>query len=174
MAVQGRARHRGLLIARIAIVGNSGSGKSTLAARLSAGQIEAILDLDTIVWEPGQPGVLRDAKLAREDLHAFCRSNQDWIIEGCYGDLIEETFAYRPELIFLDPGLERCLSNCRSRPWETHKYASKEEQDSRLAFLLQWVADYYTREGDMSLAGHEALFQRYDGPKQLITHFDHQ
>jgi adenylate kinase family enzyme len=157
---------------RIAIVGNSGSGKSTLARRLSAGQINAILDLDTIVWEPGQVGVLRDGNRVVRDLHTFCESSDNWIVEGCYGNLIEATFAYRPELIFLDPGLQRCLSNCRSRPWETHKYASREEQDTKLPFLLQWVADYYTREGDMSLAGHEALFQRYDGPKRWLAERD--
>ena len=161
-----------ILTLRIAIVGNSGSGKSTLAGQLSAGKIDAILDLDTIVWEPGQPGIMRDGALALRDLHTFCESSDNWIVEGCYGNLIEATFAYRPELIFLDPGLQRCLSNCRSRPWETHKYASREEQDTKLPFLLQWVADYYTREGDMSLAGHEALFRRYDGPKRLLAGHD--
>jgi adenylate kinase family enzyme len=154
---------------RIAIVGNSGSGKSTLARRLASGKAVAILDLDTIVWEPAQVAALRDHDLALADLHAFCRTHEDWIVEGCYGNLIEATFAYGPELVWLDPGLERCLSNCRARPWETHKYASKKEQDSKLDFLLHWVADYYTRDGDMSRAGHEALYGRYGGPKRLLT-----
>ncbi len=41
---------------RIAILGNSGSGKSTLARRLAAEAFAAVLDLDTVAWEPGEIG----------------------------------------------------------------------------------------------------------------------
>lgn len=37
---------------RIAILGNSGSGKSTLARWLAARAGAALLDLDTVAWEP--------------------------------------------------------------------------------------------------------------------------
>lgn len=158
---------------RIAILGNAGSGKSTLARHLASGQASGqsvdILDLDTIVWEPGQIAVARDVDLALADLRGFCQSHEHWIVEGCYGNLIEASLEYEPQLVFLNPGLEACVSNCRSRPWEPHKYASKEEQDSKLAFLLQWVADYYTRDGDLSLAGHKDVYERYRGPKRLVT-----
>ena len=45
---------------RIAILGNSGSGKSTLANWLAESADLAVLDLDTVAWEPGppDPGVL--------------------------------------------------------------------------------------------------------------------
>jgi adenylate kinase family enzyme len=152
---------------RIAILGNSGSGKSTLAGRLATGQTVDTLDLDTIVWEPAQIAVPREFDLVIADLRRFCDSRERWIVEGCYGNLIEVTLAYEPELILLDPGLEQCLSNCRARPWEQHKYQSKEDQDSKLAFLLEWVADYYSRDGDMSLAGHKDVYERYRGPKRL-------
>ena len=154
---------------RVAIIGNSGSGKSTLAGQLSAGQVVHTLDLDTIAWEPAQIAVPRDVNLALSDLRAFCESREHWIVEGCYGNFIEASLAYRPELIFLNPGLEQCLLNCRARPWQERKYSSKQEQDSKLAYLLQWVTDYYTRDGDMSLAAHEDLFERYRGPKRMLT-----
>ena len=48
--------------------------------------------------------------------------------------------------------------NCRSRPFEPHKYATAAEQDAHLELLLGWVRDYYTRDGDLSLAAHQALF----------------
>src|SRR4051812_33820196 len=133
---------------RVAIIGNSGSGKSTLAGQLSAGHMAHILDLDTIAWEPAQIVVRRELNLALSDLRTFCESREHWTVEGCYGNLIEASLAYGPELIFLNPGLEQCLLNCRARPWEEHKYPSKQEQDSKLAFLLQWVTGYYTRDGD--------------------------
>ena len=89
--------------------------------------------------------------------------------KGCYAELARAALAYSPLLLFLDPGVEACLENCRSRPWEPHKYASKREQDERLAFLLDWVRDYDARDGDLSRAAHERLFGAYDGPKQRVT-----
>jgi len=156
---------------KTAIIGNSGSGKSTLARQLAASSGAAVLDLDTVYWLPGQaverPSAERVA-LVRE----FCQSNPSWIVEGCYADLIEAALPFGPELIFLDPGLDVCLARCRSRPFEPHKFASKEDQDRHLAFLLEWVAGYYQRDDTMSLAAHRALFERYAGPKRRITEPD--
>jgi len=42
---------------RIVIIGNSGSGKSTAAKALAARHSLAQLELDSIVWEPGQVAV---------------------------------------------------------------------------------------------------------------------
>jgi adenylate kinase family enzyme len=154
---------------RIAIIGNSGSGKSTLAKTLAEGRAIPTLDLDTIYWEPGQVAVERPVPARIADLQSYCARHDAWIIEGCYADLVEAAFPWRPELILLNPGLEQCLLNCRRRPFEPHKYASPEEQDRYLSFLLQWVQDYFIRTGPMSLQGHLDLFARYDGPKREIT-----
>ena len=153
---------------KIAILGNSGSGKSTLARHLAAGSGVTILDLDLVFWLPGQP-VERPVDERRAEIERFCRQHDSWIIEGCYGDLIEASFPWQPELVFLDPGPEVCLANCRNRPHEPHKYRTKEDQDARLAFLLQWVEDYYARNGPMSHQEHQALFDHYPGPKRRIT-----
>jgi len=154
---------------RVAILGNSGSGKTTFAQTLahSAAGV-AVLDLDTIVWTPGQIAVRRPDEAIRADLESLCAPRDAWIIEGCYGDVIEAALRWRPELVFLNPGEEACLRNCRSRPWEPHKYASKAQQDEKLAFLLEWVREYYRRDGDLSLRGHRRVFDRYDGPKREV------
>jgi len=154
---------------RIAIVGNSGSGKSTLAARLAGDTEILVLDLDTVAWEPKKIAVPRAAGEAAADVRTFCNANEHWIVEGCYASLIESALEFEPQLLVLEPGLEQCLSNCRARPWEPHKYASKEEQDEHLAFLLEWVAEYYSRDDDMSLAAHQRVFEGYDGPKQWLS-----
>lgn len=154
---------------RIAILGNSGSGKSTLARTLAhaSGLAVALLDLDTIAWDPGV--VPRPRERAFAELDAFCTSAEHWIIEGCYGDLIDHALAlHRPELILLEPGRDACLAHCRARPFEPHKYASKAEQDAKLEFLLGWVADYYVRDGHMSANRHAAIFAAYDGPKRRL------
>lgn len=154
---------------RIAIVGNSGSGKSTLAGRLATDTDIPVLDLDTVAWEAAKTAVPRAADEAAADVHTFCNASRRWIIEGCYAHLIESALKFKPQLLVLDPGLQQCLSNCRTRPWEPHKYASMEEQDEHLAFLLGWVAGYYERDDDMSLAAHKLVFEGYDGPKQWLS-----
>jgi adenylate kinase family enzyme len=154
---------------RIAILGNSGSGKSTLAKWLATQYGAPVLDLDTVAWEPGQIGVPRAPAAARSDVLKFCESGRDWVVEGCYAHLVEAALASGAHLVFLNPGMAQCVANCRSRPWEQHKYASSAEQDKHLSFLLTWVGEYYTRQGDMSLEGHRALFDAYQGPKLELT-----
>jgi len=153
---------------RIAIIGNSGSGKSTLSQTISREHGWRRLDLDTVAWEPQKIAVPRESADAQADVERFCTAGLDWIVEGCYSELIALSLRYSPLLIFLDPGLDRCLANCRERPWEPHKFRSQSEQDEKLPFLLNWVRDYYTRGGSMSLEAHESLFDTYVGPKHRL------
>lgn len=150
---------------RVAILGNSGSGKSTLANWLARSANLAVLDLDSVAWEPDQPAVARSSALAEADVAKFCTTHSRWVLEGCYANLIEAAFQLQPLLIFLNPGLESCAAHCRNRPWEPHKYTSKQEQDANLQFLLSWVAEYYTRDGPLSLGAHRAVFDMYPGRK---------
>jgi adenylate kinase family enzyme len=154
---------------RIAILGNSGSGKSTLAAWLSSRSGAVQLDLDTIAWVPGKTAVARPAEDALADVHSFCSGNSQWIVEGCYTSLIERALLLRPLLLFLNPGVEHCIANCQARPWEPHKYRTKQEQDERLGYLLAWVREYWSRDGEMSLAAHRSCFDSYTGRKQEVT-----
>ncbi len=163
--------------ARYAIFGNSGSGKSTLAKRLHTSTGATILDLDTIYWAPQGSGghdipsplPIRDV-LA--DLDRFLAANTSWIIEGCYGELIEHALSRHPVLLLVDPGMDTCLRNCREREWESHKYASKADQDAKLATLLEWVRAYEDRTDTMSRAYHERVFGSYDGEKVRVKSSD--
>lgn len=150
---------------RFAILGNSGSGKSTLARWLAESADLAVLDLDSVAWEPNRPAIQRPVAHAEADVVAFCAHHARWVVEGCYGNLIDAVLPFQPLLVFLNPGLEGCTANCLDRPWEPHKYSSKQDQDANLAFLLSWVADYYTRDGPMSLQAHRAVFAGYTGRK---------
>ncbi|WP_269531959.1 hypothetical protein [Chitinimonas sp. BJYL2] len=155
---------------QFAILGNAGSGKSTLANWLAATANVSALDLDSVAWEPDQPAVARPNALAEADVSTFCATHTGWVVEGCYGNLIEAALAFQPLLVFLNPGLARCTVHCQNRSWEPHKYPSKQEQDANLPFLLSWVAEYYTRDGSMSLAAHKAIFDKYAGPKVELQH----
>ena len=154
---------------RIAILGNAGSGKSTLAKSLARTQGMPLLDLDTLVWEPDLVAVERPDAIVFADLAQFCRESDDWVIDGCYGDLVDAVLPHAPLVIFLEPGQDVCIANCRKRPWEPHKYRTKQEQDDHLEHLLGWVRSYYDLDGSMSLAGHYAVFDAYAGPKRLVT-----
>jgi adenylate kinase family enzyme len=150
---------------RVAILGNSGSGKSTLAHWLGQRAAAAILDLDTVAWHPSWVAVARPSELARADVRTFCAAHDDWVVEGCYASLVAVALEFDPVLVLLDPGEAQCIANCRARPFEPHKYASRQEQDERLEFLLAWAREYYTRDGDLSLAAHRASFEGSCGRK---------
>ena len=76
--------------------------------------------------------------------------------------------AFRRLISILFTG-SRIRAASRARPWEPHKCASKAEQNAKLAFLLEWVRDYYRRDGELSLTGHRALFSAYAGPKREVV-----
>ena len=152
---------------RVLVFGNSGSGKSRLSQRLAAKNRLRVLDLDTVVWSP--VAVFRPDHEIIAELLRFVQTNTSWIIEGCYGRWMEHLLPHATEMVFMNPGEAACLSNCLARPWEAHKYASKEEQDAKLALLLDWVCRYYARSDHMSLQAHRRLFDSYNGNKREIT-----
>lgn len=154
---------------KIVIIGNSGSGKSTMALALSREHGLTHLDLDTLAWEPVIPPRRRLLTASLEAMAPFFAANENWVVEGCYADLIEAALARCSRLIFLNPGIEACVSNCRTRPWEPHKYSSPEAQNENLKMLLRWVRDYETRQDEFSLASHRRLFTGFQGEKIEIT-----
>lgn len=98
---------------RVLIFGNSGSGKSTHAQALAAREGIPHLDLDSIVWEPNLIAVLRPAAAIQQSLADFLAAHDTWVIEGCYGELVEASARHATELVFLNPGLDACLAQGR-------------------------------------------------------------
>ncbi len=89
-------------MARIVVFGNSGSGKSTLAMKLSARSNQAHLDLDTIAWKPESPP--QRMAIAESELRIlkFTDQNANWVIEGCYSDLLKIVTPIADEILFLN------------------------------------------------------------------------
>jgi adenylate kinase family enzyme len=154
---------------RIIIFGNSGSGKSSFAKQLATEHGLTYLDLDSIVWEPGKIAVQRASDAIAASLDAFLAENEHWVLEGCYGELVQTASSQCTELVFLNPGLETCLAHNRRRPWEPHKYASKEAQDAMLENLQAWVTSYYAREDQWSCRAHRKIFDDFTGQKSEHT-----
>ena len=157
---------------KIVIFGNSGAGKSTLARQLSEKENLPHFDLDTIAWKPTIPPERLPVAESQQAIDSFLADNPAWVIEGCYSDLLELVMPEASEIIFLNVPVETCLTNARNRPWEPHKYPSKEAQDANLDMLLNWITEYTVRSDTFSKQSHEALFKRYNGKKTMYTKND--
>jgi adenylate kinase family enzyme len=154
---------------RFVIFGNSGAGKSTLARQLVRERSLAHLDLDTLAWQPHPPPTRRPLAESLADIDRFTAENEGWVAEGAYASLIEPLLPRCTELIFMNPGVETCVRNCRARPWEPHKYTSREEQERNLAMLVDWVRAYETRNDEFSLQSHRRLYNSFAGKKREIA-----
>ena len=150
---------------RILMFGNSGSGKSTLAKAYCSKYGLAHLDLDSLAWEETSPPVRKPLSKSDIGIQAFLASNNAWVIEGCYSDLLALAAVHANELVFLNTGVEQSIANCRNRPWEPHKYPSKKAQDENLTMLIEWVKQYPERDDEFSLKSHRALYEGFAGSK---------
>lgn len=168
---------------KIIIFGNSGSGKSTLAKKLSAENKLAHLDLDTLAWLPTTPPQRKSITDSAKAIAIFTQKYENWVIEGCYSDLLELLVAKLSvdrlkscvkftanEMVFLDLSIDTCVKNAEQRPWEPHKYPSKQAQDQNLEMLTDWIKNYDTRTDSFSKKAHQTLYESFEGKKTRITH----
>lgn len=152
---------------RIILLGNAGAGKTTMARRIIAGRNIPRLSLDEIAWGEGTERKSMEESL--RELRRFIESNDQWIIEGCYGDLVEAALPYCTELRFLNPGVETCVEHCRRRPWEPEKYPALADQQGMLEPLILWVREYADRDDEYGLKRHRQIFDNFPGPKREYT-----
>lgn len=167
---------------KIIVFGNSGSGKSTLAKKIAAEKGIAHLDLDTTAWLATSPPQRKSLLASSIEIDSFTQKHSNWIIEGCYSDLLElltlhasdknvtdKSKILASEIIFLDLSVENCILNAQSRPWEPHKYPSKQAQDDNLAMLIDWIKAYETRTDTFSKQAHQKLYDNFAGKKSIIN-----
>lgn len=148
---------------KLVIMGNAGSGKTTLARRLAREGEVPILCLDSIAWEQGVTRKPLAESIAL--LNAFIGAHGEWIVEGCYGDLIEVALPHCDELIFLHPGVEVCVARSRNRPFEPNKFASPADQRVMLERLIDWIRDYEVREDEFGRQRHRRIYEGFTGRK---------
>jgi len=156
-------------LSKIVIFGNSGSGKSTLAKQLSLSDDLAHLDLDTIAWKPCLPPERLPISESSITISEFFKTHDSWVIEGCYSDLLALVIYKADEVIFLNLPISSCIENAKNRPWEPHKYESREAQDENLAMLIEWISEYNLRDDTFSQLAHENIFTKFTGKKTMRT-----
>jgi hypothetical protein len=127
------------------------------------------LDLDTIAWESATPPVRKSTDESNKELLQFITANDSWIVEGCYADLLELAMPFCNELIFMNLPIDACITNAKNRPWESHKYESKEKQDANLPMLIDWISQYDQRSDVFSEQSHRALYEKFTGKKTMYV-----
>ena len=73
------------------------------------------------------------------------------------------------EVIFLNLPVSTCVANAKNRPWEPHKYKSKEAQEENLDMLIYWISQYTSRNDTFSKVAHEQLFEEFQGKKTMYV-----
>jgi adenylate kinase family enzyme len=150
-------------MSRILVYGNSGTGKTTFARRKAEALKLAYLDLDNVAW--ASPAVRENEQTSLDAIKQFIFENSEWVIEGCYGKIIQALLEECTELHFMNPGIEVSLRNNSSRDWEPHKYASMAQQEAQFEKLQQWVAEYEKRDDEFSYEFHRMIFSGFGGKK---------
>lgn len=102
-------------------------------------------------------------------IESFLKRNCDWVIEGCYTDLLDLVTAQSDEIIYINLGVDDCIANARKRPWEPHKYKTRSAQDANLPMLIAWIAQYPARKDTFSQRAHTKLYEGYAGRKRMYT-----
>jgi adenylate kinase family enzyme len=156
-------------LSKVVIFGNSGSGKSILATELALKNKLAHLDLDTIAWKASETPERQTILESSKSINDFLIAQNNWVIEGCYADLLAIVTPKADQVIFLNLPVSACVANAKNRPWEPHKYKSKEAQDENLDMLIDWVSQYTSRNDTFSKVAHEKLFEEFQGKKIMYV-----
>lgn len=159
---------------KLLIFGNSGSGKSTLALNLHQDVGLSHLDLDGLAWEPTSPPTRKPLEESASNILSFISASENWVIEGCYSDLLTIALPHANEIIFLNLPIEDCIENAKNRPWEPHKYETKAAQDANLNMLIEWISEYRKRDDTFSESAHLEIYNGFDGKKSMYTSNRHE
>ncbi|MGV0911389.1 AAA family ATPase [Martelella sp. FOR1707] len=147
---------------RTLIMGNGGSGKTWLAVRLADAFSLKAVHFDDLHWEPNRYGVARDRALRDADVHAASLEDE-WVMEGVYGQLINIVFRRVTTLIWLDLPEAACIKNVKDRGIQ-----GGESEDS-FSSLISWIAEYRSRKNNWnSYDAHQKFFEFHSGPKFLL------
>ncbi|RDH46356.1 hypothetical protein [Zooshikella ganghwensis] len=142
---------------RIVVIGNGGSGKSFLSGEIAKANGNKLISLDDLFWEPEGFNTKRPKEIVRRDIELL-KVKSIWVVEGVFGALAEAFMPYSDLVIFLDVPWEVCKASILSR-------IRQGQTEDSLKRLIDWCAEYYTRESKNSHSFHYALYECFNGDK---------
>jgi adenylate kinase family enzyme len=149
---------------RTVVVGNSGSGKTWLARRLAEKVGSSVVHLDEIFWLPSGFNEKRDPSDVSR-LIDVRRAEEQWIVEGVYGNLAKQFLPSALTLVWLDLPWSVCKQRLELRGSESKAHMEREQSVQGLQELIHWAEDYWSRHGASSQAAHLALFETFQGQR---------
>ena len=126
-----------------------------------ATQVGKVYHLSLPAWLPGSY-MIRDFAKNIVEISAQSETQQNSENKADMGN-------YATNIIFLDLSISQCIINAKNRPWEPHKYSSKQAQDDNLDMLITWIKDYDTRVDTFSKHAHQKFYENFQGTKKHIT-----
>jgi adenylate kinase family enzyme/ADP-ribose pyrophosphatase YjhB (NUDIX family) len=159
-------------MSKICILGNSGSGKSYLAKKIGLSYPDSTLVfLDNVYFLPERNetgSLVRRSDDEKTQLIQSIKVNNNWIVEGVFGELIEKFIGQSDDviLLFLDIDWDICRQRIIQRPNNIEGVVDTPESISK---LLKYGEGYFTRTDKRSHSGHLDIFDSYKGSKLRIT-----
>jgi len=147
---------------RVVIIGNSGSGKSHLARQLFSKLGTDVIHLDQHFWEPGGFNKKRPTEVVQAEIRRLSQ-NENWIMEGVFGDLAAIALENATALIFLNKTWDECKAALLDRGSESSKQLDPVSAEESFQELMTWAEGYTQRENSRSLKGHVRLFADFNG-----------
>lgn len=151
---------------RILIIGNSGSGKTYLAKSLSTNLNLNLIHFDEYFWEPGGFNKKRPIDVVLKEIEALSK-NENWVMEGVFGNLAEIAIPNATTLIFLDKKWDECESALLERGPGAKNNDERIAEDNFKELVL-WAKEYWKRENSCSHTKHLKLYSEFKGNKFCI------
>ena len=148
---------------RVAVVGSGGAGKSTFARAL--GRITR-LPVSLLVENYWSPGWVETPRYQWATIQGALVAQENWIIEGHYGNTLDLRFARADTVIVLAWPRRVCIYRVLKRValnWHCDTQARGCPEHFDLAFL-RWLWDF-PHNGRPALA---AALQRYEGHLEVV------
>jgi adenylate kinase family enzyme len=149
------------------IIGNSGSGKSWLAEKLTESAGNPVIHLDELFWKPGG----FDKKRSKEEISSLielAKENENWIVEGVFGELAKPFINQADFLIWLNIDWKICKARLIKRGSESKIHMERKQSLEGIRKLIEWASHYYNRADLRSHDGHKIIFQDFQGAKIQI------
>ena len=119
---------------KILIVGTTGSGKTTLAVRISEKLGLPQVELDALYWAPGW-----QKNESFEDEIATILLQEEWVIEGWFGDVARQAWAKADLVIWMHPyfivNLKNLINRTLIRCWSQEPLYNDNKESFHRSFF---------------------------------------